>query len=121
MINAYFQSGSHITVQSLPITITNNLIEIPDSLISSQAAGTGQFTYSINPAIPEIQTTDTTYPSFNLTGEQPLPTTTAPIILQPGQTDFVNLVDKMDAGFVYQFQADKPVQNLKISATLRPT
>jgi len=118
VINAYFQSGANITVQSLPITIANNLISIPDALSSSQDAGTGQFTYNINPVIPEIQTTDTVYPSFNLTGEQPLPTITTPIILQPGQTDFVNLVDKMDAGFAYQFQADKPVQNLQISVDI---
>jgi len=114
IINAYFQSGSNVTVQSLPITIENNLIVIPDSLGLSQDAGTGQFIYNINPVIPEIQTTDTAYPSFNLTGQQPLPATTTPIILQPGQTDFVNLVDKMNAGFTYQFQADQPVQNLKM-------
>ena len=115
VINAYFQSGSNTTVQSLPITITNNLIVIPDSLSSSQDDGTGQFIYNINPVIPETQTTETTYPSFNLTGPQPLPTTTTPIILQPGQTDFVNLVDKINATFAYQFQADQPVQNLKMS------
>ncbi len=115
VINAYFQSGSNVNVQSLPITIENNLIAIPNSLILTQDAGFGHFSYNINPVIPAIQTTNTSYPSFNLAGQQPIPTTNTPIILQSGQIDFINLIDKMNVNFAYHFQSDKPVDNLNLS------
>lgn len=118
IINAYYQSGSDVSVQSLPITIENNLIEIPASLSTTQDAGSGQFTYNINSEIPAIQTTSTTYPSFNLTGQPAVTTTSTPIILQSGQTDFVNLIDKMNVNFAYQFQSDKPVENLNMSVDI---
>jgi hypothetical protein len=118
VINAYFQSGSSVTVQSLPITIENNLIAIPNSLSLTQDAGFGQFSYNINPVVPAIQTTNTSYPSFNLAGQQPIPTTNTPIILEPGQIDFINLIDKMNVNFAYHFQADKPVENLNLSVDI---
>ena len=118
IINAYFQSGSDINVQSLPITIENNLIKIPASLSSTQDTGSGQFAYNINSVVPAIQTKDNTYPSFNLTGQPVVTTTSTPIILQSGQTDFVNLIDKMNVNFAYQFQSDKPVQNLNMSVDI---
>jgi hypothetical protein len=114
-IHAYFQSGSNVNVQSLPITIEDNLIKIPDTLSSTQDAGSGQFAYSINPVVPAIQTGDISYPSFNLSGRQSPATSGEPVILQPGQTDFINLIEKMNVNFVYQFQTDKPVENLKMS------
>ncbi len=114
VINTYFQSGSNVAIQSLPITIENNLIVIPNSLSLAQDGGFGQFSYNINPVVPAIQTTNTSYPSFNLAGQQPISTTNTPIILEPGQIDFINLIDKMNVNFAYHFQADKPVDNLKL-------
>jgi hypothetical protein len=118
VINAYFQSGSNVVIQSLPITIENNLIAIPNFLSLTQDAGYGQFSYNINPLVPAIQTTNTSYPSFNLAGQQPIPTTNTPIILEPGQIDFINLIDKMNVNFAYHFQADKPVENLNLSVDI---
>jgi hypothetical protein len=130
MINAYFQSGAATSVQSLPITIQNNLIEIPNSLSLTQEAGSGQFAYNINNVVAATQTatvqgtttTTESYPSFNLIAQTPVTTTTTPLtILAPGQIAFVNLIKSMDVNFGYQFQANKPVQNLSTSADITAT
>ena len=130
MINAYFQSGASTSVQSLPITIQNNLIEIPNSLSLTQDAGSGQFAYNIDNVVPTTQTTSvqgtttTTeiFPSFNLIAQTPVTTTTAPpTIMAPGQIAFVNLIKSMDVNFGYQFQATKPVQNLSTSVDIMAT
>jgi hypothetical protein len=128
-LNAYFQSGSDVTVQSLPITIENNLIEISNSLSLLQGAGSGQFAYNINSVVPAIQTTTVqgtqtttaSYPSFNLTGQPVVTTTSAPVVLQPGETAFVNLINNMDVNFGYEFQATKPVNNLNTNVDIVAT
>jgi hypothetical protein len=129
ILNAYYQSGANTSVQSLPITIENNLIKIPNSLSLTQDAGSGQFAYNINPVVPATQTTTVqgtqttteSYPSFNLLTQTPVNTTVAPPVLGPGQIAFVNLIDKMDVNFGYQFQANKTVQNLSESVDIVAT
>jgi Family of unknown function (DUF5305) len=128
-LTAYFQTGPNVSVQNLPINIENHLIVIPDLLVLTQETGSGQFTYSINPVVPAAQTTtmqgtQTTtesYPSFNLMGQTSVTTADAPTVLQSGQTAFINLVDKMDVTFDYQFQATKPVNNLNTSVDIVAT
>jgi len=145
-LNAYFQSGADTSVQSLPITIQNNLIDISNSLSETQDAGSGQFAYNINAVVPTTtlitetttatttptstatttqttttpitQTTSETYPSFNLIGQNSTTTTNAPTILGPGQIAFVNLINDMYVGFAYQFQANKAVQNLNATVDI---
>lgn len=137
-INAYFQSGADINVQTLPITIDNTLIEISNSLNQTQNAGSGQFAYNIPEVVPSTtittvattaptttattatttQTTSETYPSFNLIGQNSTTTTNAPTILGPGQIAFVNLINSMDVSFGYKFQATKAVQNLNTSVDI---
>jgi len=63
-INAYFQSGSVLSMQSLPITLQNNLVSIPNSLNLIQDAGSGLFAYTITPATPvTAPAPDVNYPS----------------------------------------------------------
>ena len=129
ILNAYFQSGSNVSIQSLPITIENNLIEIPNSLSLIQGAGSGEFAYNINSVVPAIQTTTVqgtqttteTYPSFNLTGQPIATTTNPPVVLEPGETAFINLINNMDVNFGYEFQATEPVANLNTSVDIVAT
>ena len=62
-LNAYFESGPNLQVQSLILTLENNLIEIPNSLSLRQNMGSGQFDYKVNPTLTVAQTQNARYPS----------------------------------------------------------
>jgi len=62
-LNAYYESGSNMQIQSLPVTIENNLIEIPNSLNLTQAAGSGEFNYKVNTILPVAPMSNVKYPA----------------------------------------------------------
>jgi len=115
--------GKDSFVQSLPLTLKDSVLEVGGNLQQQQSIGTGKFDYVINlkpnsiydttTLKPPTAAVPTTLPSFDLSGKPVVVTTSSPSTLQPGQTAFVNLIDKINVNFGYQFVADKPVNNLK--------
>jgi hypothetical protein len=134
-IQATVSSSTDSFVQSLPLTLSNDVLEVGGTLQEQQTSGTGSFDYVVDLKPNSIY--DTTIlkppsvaatsvpPSIEINTKPIVTTPPAPVVLQPGQTAFVNLIDKMEVAFDYGFAADKTVANLKTSvdvvATLEAT
>lgn len=135
-IKASVVRGNDSFVQSLPITIDKGVIEIPGDLQLVQPNGTGIFDYVVNLKPNSLFSSSTLHPpqptptptgqmasnyDINLKPD-PAPADSSEISLNPGQTAFTNLVDKMVVTLDYQFQADQQVNalstNVDISAII---
>ncbi len=103
-IEADVTNSSGVFTQSLPITLTDTVIDVSNGLSYRQFSGTGSFQYIVN--LKPNSTFDTS------TLEPPQAADNASPTLGPGQTVFSQLVDGMDASFQYAFNADKPVANV---------
>ena len=91
-------------IQSLPIDLTDTLIEVGSNLKESQSSGVGSFSYVVN--LKNNSIFDSTTLVSPTTSGSPSPS------LGPGQLIFARLVDSMDVVFNYTFKASGPVSNL---------
>jgi len=127
-VQAVVTAGKDSFIQSLPLTFKDGILTVGGDLQQQQSSGAGKFDYTINLKTNSIYDTTTLKPpaapvttappSFDLSGKPVVTTPTAPALLKPGQTAFVNLIDKMNVNFGYQFSADKPVNNLKTTVDI---
>ena len=127
-VQAVVNAGKDSFVQSLPLTFKDGILTVGGDLQQQQSGGTGKFDYTVNLKANSIYDTTTLKPpaaivatappSFDLSGKPVVTTPAAPALLKPGQTAFVNLIDKMNVNFGYQFSADKPVNNLKTTVDI---
>ena len=130
-VQAMVNAGKDAFTQSLPLTFKDGILTIGGNLQQQQSGGTGKFDYTVNlkansiydattlkpPAAP----VPTAPPSFDLSGKPVITAPVTPELLKPGQTAFVNLIDKMNVNFGYQFSADKPVNNIKTTVDITAT
>ena len=126
-LHAAVNTGKDYIVQNLPLTIKDGVLTVGGAL-QQQSGGAGKFDYTINLKTNSIYDTNTLKPpaaplttvppSFDLAAKPAVTTAVAPAVLKPGQTAFINLIDKMTVNFGYQFAADKPVNNLKTTVDI---
>ena len=115
-------SGEDTFTQSLPIKLGRNLIEVDSNLTKTQADSYGEFDYSIELKKNSLFDSRTLEPPPVTPFTPPSSSSTT---LKPGQVIFINLIDKMDVTFYYQFKSDRPVNNItedvELTALLQAT
>ncbi len=124
--------GSRLFVQEIPLTIERGILEVPDNLTLENTAGTGHLTYEVvlleNPIYaesilrPQASSPVPPAPSgldFSINSKpDSLSGDTSQITIQPGQGIFTRLIDRMEASFSFDFESNKPVENLKTEADI---
>ena len=133
IINAYVNSAAGDYIQSLPITLSNTLIEVGRDLTSEQPPWKGQFDYSVHLTDSSLFGVGYLKPPAPLQSALPIsldpaelhspPVQETPAVATkgPGEDIFANLLDKMLVSFTYQFQASQPVNNQSMDATIVAT
>ena len=132
-IQATILQGDHTYTQSLPVSIDNQVLEISNDLGLTQAYGSATFDYTLNlkpntlfgvTVLHRAQSVaaPASGPDFDIGLKPgPLPTVVPETLLNPEQTAFIKLIDKMNVTFVYQFQSSQPVNNLKTDVDIIAT
>jgi hypothetical protein len=113
-LNAHITAGGDSLVQSLPVTLDNNLVEISGNLNQSMAIGIGKFKYVVN----RSQGVPDEYSYEINTAPAPASVVSPAAILGPGQTAFTRLIDKMNVTFSYQFLSDQAVNDLNTEVNI---
>lgn len=103
-IEAHVTNSSGFFTQSLPITLTDRIIDVSNSLSYRRFSGASSFQYIVK--LKPNNTYDTP------TLEPPQVSGNSSLTLGPGQTVFWRLVDGMDVSFRYSFKANKPIENV---------
>ena len=96
--------------QSLPLNLTESVIEVSNDLKHRDITGTGILDYKVALTNGMLFDTATLGP--------PAFAVAAPLILEPGQIALARLADSMDVVLQYDFKADKPVSNVAINADI---
>jgi len=109
-IEAHIKTNDKYFTHSLPITLSNTIIEIGSNLVSSFHTGTTEFSYLVNLKPNSVFDTTTLVPS---------PSSAMTTILGPGEIIISNLVDKMLLDYCYQFETNGPVEQLNIDLELK--
>jgi hypothetical protein len=115
-LNACVSSPKEQFIHSLPIQLTDTIIEVEADLRHNQACGVGVFDYVVKLKDNSIFEAKTLEPP-------PFTIVSTSTTLGPGQVIFPKLVETMDVTFDYSFKSDKPItkitSNVGISVFLR--
>jgi hypothetical protein len=95
-------TANQTVVQSLPLGLTDTVIDVDPGLVKAGPLGTGRYRYSVNLKPNSI------FDSPKIESPPP-PVSQTPTALTPGQPVFGKLVDTMNASFEYKLTSDKPM------------
>jgi len=113
-INCSVTAPQETFIQSLPIWLTDTLIEVGYDLKHAQDCGSGVLDYTVNLRENLITSATTMKPP-------PVPEVVVTATLKPGDVVLTQLIDSMDATFYYQFQSDWPVRNITTETSITAT
>jgi hypothetical protein len=103
-LNARVKSSRGLFILSLPIKLSDTVLEVSNDLSNIQLSCAGSFLYTVNLKPNSVFATQTlNSPVFN----------TDLTAVRPGAVVMSRLVEGMEANLVYNFTADSAVQNLK--------
>jgi len=110
--------AGELFIQSLPIKLGKNLIEVSSNLTQTSSGVTGKFNYLVYLKENSIYTETVLTPPIPPVTPFTPPTPPPPKTIGPGQVIFSKLVDRIDATFSYHFKSDQPVRGLTEEVTI---